>query len=65
MKTSVYDVLEREVEDWLQPTKDRLLMGACPDYVDYVRCSERVHTTVRFLDIIKEALQRLEKEQND
>ena len=65
MNKSVYDVIEKDIHEWLDGTQNRLLLGGCADYNDYLKCSERMLTVVKLLDIIKEALQRLEKEQNE
>ena len=65
MNKSVYDVLAHDVEAWLEPQKNRVLYGGCSDYADYVKSAEWMLTAEKLLEIIQEALQRLEKEQND
>ncbi len=65
MNMSVYDVLEKDINQWLEGQSDRILWGNCTDYVDYVKSAERYVTAQKLLELIKEALQRLEKQQND
>ena len=64
MSASVFDVVSKDILEWVDSSKSQLLYGHCSNWDDYVRHSERVRTTERVLEIIKDALKRLEDIEN-
>lgn len=61
---SVFDHLKEAIDEHTAPAKERLLNGTCVGWDDYVRHSTEIRTADRLLEVIKDALKRLEEIEN-